>query len=112
MEFVARAVEVCRNEVRKFLAVLNRIHLCMNEVSFLCDSVWSIGLFRITVPQRFFFEWNRSELRVRADSAEQDSFFCTSSSSGFDDVCSHHEVVEIQRRWRNLVVSDTADAGS
>ena len=67
----------------------------MNEVSFLCDSVWSIGLFRITVPQRFFLERNRSEFGVRAHGAEQDGLLGSSSSRCFDDVSAHHEVVEV-----------------
>ena len=33
-------------------------------------------------------------------------------SGGFDGVCAHHEIVEVQLRWGYLVVANSANASS
>ena len=84
----------------------------MNEHCLFGNSVWSVCLFRVTIPNRFFAEWNRSEFWIRAHRAEQNSFLDANCSGGFDRVCAHHEIVEIQLRWGYLVVSNSTNAGS
>ena len=109
MKLVARTEEVGRNEVRELLPVLLRIDLRMNEKRLLRDAVGRVCFLGVAVPERRLAERNGRELRVRAHGAQKHGLFDTGVATRFDDVGSHEEIVEVQRRRRSLVVADSTD---
>ena len=112
VKLVAGAVQVGGDQVGETLPVLGSIHLGVDQMSLLGDAVWSIGLFRIAIPQTGLVKWHRGEFRIGAHGAHQRRFLHRCAMAGrLDDVRSHQQVVEIQRRRSSLVVSNTANSG-
>ena len=110
VKLVAWTEQVGGNEKCKMLAILGRVHLGMDKSCLFSDAVWSVRSFWVAVPQRLLTKGNRSEFRVRTHGAKQHRFFDADSSGGFNRVCSHQQVVEVQLSGRDLVVADSSDA--
>lgn len=74
VEVVAGAVEVHWQEEDGIESVLLPIGLGLDQHHFLGESIGSIRLFGIAIPEIVFLEGNRGEFRVSADRSKGDDF--------------------------------------
>ena len=112
VEIIARTVQVDRQQEDGIEAVLLAVGLRLHQQHLLRQPVRRVGLFRVTVPQVFFFEWHRGELGVGADRAHRHKFFDPAQPGFVDQLHAHHQVV-VEEFSRVLAVgADAAHLGS
>src|SRR5262249_45464290 len=71
IEVVARSVEIREKQIDRVEAIFPAVGLRLHEQHLLCQAVWRIGLFGISVPETALLERNGRELRVSADGAHR-----------------------------------------
>ena len=111
IEIVGGSVQVDRQQINGIESVLLAICLRLNEKHFFGESVRSIRLFRIPIPQVFFFERHWGEFWISANRPYCNKFRNSGLPGHFHELCAHHEVVIEEFSGIGAVGSYAADSG-
>ena len=111
IEIVTWAIQVSRQEKNAVEAILRPVRLRLDEHHFLCQAVWGICFFRVTVPKVVLFKRHRRKFWVSADRTYGNKLLYSVQTGFFDELRAHHQVIVEESAWILLVMTNAADYG-
>src|SRR3989442_8562105 len=109
IEVIAGTIEVDRQQKYRIEAVLLAIGLSLDEQHLLCETVGSVGFFRIAIPESFFLERNRRVFGISADCAKSNKLRNSVTPAVLHHLGTHHQVIVEKFAWVGAIGSDAAD---
>src|SRR5215475_13125939 len=109
IKIISGSIKIYREQKNCVEIVLLAICLRLHKQHLLGEPVRSVRFFRIPVPEVFLFEWNRCELRIRANRADRYELLNTIPASVLHQLDTHHEIVVKKTAGIRSIGANTPD---
>ncbi len=112
IKLISRPVEVNRQKINGIECVLLSVSLRLNQKHFLGQSVGSISLFGVSIPEIVLGERNRGVLWITTDRPDRDKFLDMMKIGFVHELDAHDRVVVEEAAWVIPIGADSSDDGS
>src|SRR5207253_10091517 len=93
IEVITWPVKVCRQQENCVEAKFCTIRLGLNQHHLFRQSIRSIRLFRVTIPEIVLFKGHWSEFRICTNGPDGNELFYPAPTGFFHHLCTHHQIV-------------------